>query len=88
MAARTGEIRSSSHFVKEATRKTLNLTVSDDKLKQVTKLYLKGKGLNVDANELDLADSELSCFGPDGHDPFKCKFGAKHLGIKGKADWR
>ena len=88
MAARTGEIKSSSLFVKEATRRNLNLTVSDDKLKEVTKLYLQGKGMSVDANELEFSDSDHSCYGPQGHDPFKCKYGAKHLGIKGKADWR
>ena len=42
----------------------------------------------VEANEVDFSSSDYSCFGEDGHDPFKCKYGVKHLGIKSEKDWR
>ena len=75
-------------MVKQTTLRKLNLDVSPEKLKQVTKLYLEGKGMTVDANELDFTSSDESCMLEDTHDPFKCKYGAKHLGIKSKVDWR
>ena len=75
-SSRTGEIRESSQIVRSVTKKKLNLNVSDEKLKQVTKIYLQNKGMIVDANELDLSSSDSSCMGEDGHDPFKCRYGA------------
>ena len=44
--------------------------------------------MTVDANELDFTSSDESCMLEHTHDPFKCKYGAKHLGIKSKVDWR
>ena len=74
--SRTEEIRSSTQVVKSVAKKKFNLNVSDEKLKQVTKIYLQNKGMILDPNELDLSSSDSSCMGEDGHDPFKCRYGA------------
>ena len=79
----------------KVTMKNLGISVSSEKLKEATNLYLEQKGLNmhglhdITSSEDESKASRSSCESVTrGHNIKMCKYGAKDLKARVKQDWQ
>ena len=78
----------------QITMKNLGISVSPEKLKEATNLYLEQKGLNmhglhdITSSEEQSKNSMSSCESVNGgHNIKMCKYGAKDFKARTKIDW-